>query len=255
MGRDFPISTVPGEGGPVRRVFFRCGACDVTTSLSQFWCGSSREEAIAAFLHKRGWLVGRSPEADRCPDCARAWRLEVSARIQKRAEQSSKDRAFQTFLSEQILSSAVEDPKLNLTVIQMAKATKAASAPACAEDSSPVGTPAGPDKDARRLIYAEIDVAWLDDSKGYAGGATDRTIAAKLGVPVAWVADVREFAFGPVMMNEELAAFAADHATLVETVAALEGRHADLARELDAARKSLAAITRRAEPILKTVRP
>lgn len=47
-----------------------------------------------------------------------------------------------------------------------------------------------------RLVLLKIDEVYLDENIGYSRGWTDRKVAEDLGVPVAWVAEVRDKHFG-----------------------------------------------------------
>lgn len=56
-------------------------------------------------------------------------------------------------------------------------------------------------KEDRRLIFAKIDEVYLD--KSYSKDWTDKKVAIDLGVPVAWVARIREENFGPEGIGDE----------------------------------------------------
>lgn len=58
-------------------------------------------------------------------------------------------------------------------------------------------------KEDGRVIFAKISDVYLDESKGYSAGWTDKRVAEDLGVPSAWVREVREQWFGKEGMNEE----------------------------------------------------
>jgi hypothetical protein len=52
-------------------------------------------------------------------------------------------------------------------------------------------------KEDRRIIFAEIDTHYLDETTGYATDYNDKRIADGLKVPLAWVRTIREENFGP----------------------------------------------------------
>lgn len=56
----------------------------------------------------------------------------------------------------------------------------------------------------RRLIFREIDDSYEDSNSRYVSGITDKTIADKLKVPWAWVAQIREDNFGPAGPDPKL---------------------------------------------------
>jgi hypothetical protein len=52
-------------------------------------------------------------------------------------------------------------------------------------------------KEDRRIIFSEIDMHYLDETRGYATNYDDKRIAEGLKVPQAWVRTIREENFGP----------------------------------------------------------
>lgn len=51
-------------------------------------------------------------------------------------------------------------------------------------------------KDDRRVIFAKINDVYLDERSGYSRGWSDKRVAEDLGVPLAWVSQIRERDFG-----------------------------------------------------------
>lgn len=258
MARDFPVTTEAAEGGSRQVVIVSCGTCDVRAVLSAHWQGPDRTDQISRHLRKRGWLMGKRPTGDRCPDCARLHRRYVRNDPECGVRFSSQD-AFNRAIEQAIDRGDETDPagvaNDSRIIMDMKSKSRTKTMDVSADPAPAADPPAAPDRESRRLIHAEIDVVWLDDRKGYAGGATDRSIAEKLGVPVAWVAEVREFAFGPCMINEDLEAFRAELASATEQMAAVQAEQEALSRQVEAAKSALAALARRAEPLLKAVRP
>jgi hypothetical protein len=70
--------------------------------------------------------------------------------------------------------------------------------------------PREPTQTDLRRIMREIDDNWDEPKAQYAGSATDQSIADKLKVPRAWVADERKRAFGDSQRNEALDRLIAD---------------------------------------------
>ena len=58
-------------------------------------------------------------------------------------------------------------------------------------------------KEDRRVIFAKINDVYLDEQSGYSKGWTDQKVADDLGVPVAWVAEIRERDFGKELNETE----------------------------------------------------
>ncbi|MGH2343395.1 hypothetical protein ACRC7T_18170 [Segnochrobactraceae bacterium EtOH-i3] len=232
MAREFaPVPVPPPAGGLRKMIVVTCGACGESVEISPQWQTHTRVEAISNHLRRRGWTVGRNKAgADRCPACAKMPRKAASLRC----------------------DAAPAPPS---PIPCQSTATEAPTIMATDKPAAPAAEPRQPDRESRRLIHAEIETHWLDDAKGYAWQETDLTIARRLGVPPAWVAEVREFSFGPIMVNEDIAAFGREHKAISDQIVEMAKAHLSLAKQIEDARASLGALTRRAEPILKAVRP
>lgn len=109
--------------------------------------------------------------------------------------------------------------------------------------------PRAPTREDNKIIHAKISEVWGGDDVGYLGDWTDEKIAKDLGVPRAWVTDIRVDWFGDVKSNEELRKEITDlTAKLVtaseayERMAALANRHKS---EIDDMRKQLDKIAKK----------
>lgn len=99
-------------------------------------------------------------------------------------------------------------------------------------------------RDDRRIIFAKIDEIYIDEKQGYVAPWTDAAVAQDLGVPRAWVKQVRDEMFGPegsnAMFDEyqtqlravlrELGELKSEH---VAAVKSFTDRHASLTGRLD----------------------
>lgn len=232
MARAFPHTSRLKEGGWRTCIIIKCGKCGGEHELSAHWKvakGGDTNDAISTHMRKGGWVIGPSPEGDRCPDCAGALRV-------RRKPKNTSD----------LMATVFADPEPK---IMTAQKTDAAKVPVAAEP------PPKPDRESRRLIHAEIETNWLDERKGYAGGESDATIARRLGVPPAWVAEVREFSFGSVGANEDIAALEREHKTLLAQADAIALRQNALVKDTADLKDAVAALSKRAAVILKAVSP
>jgi hypothetical protein len=97
----------------------------------------------------------------------------------------------------------------------------------------------------RRVIYEKMNEVYLDD-KGYAPPWTDETLAKDLGVPRAWVMQIREEMFGPLASNSNI-----DDAVKAARELAVElKKHTEQASKLDSA---AATMLKQLETIIKAV--
>ena len=62
-------------------------------------------------------------------------------------------------------------------------------------------------REDRRIVFEKLNGVYLDEKRGYDTGWSDHKVAIDLGVPRAWVEQVREEMFGPVNSNPEIQEF------------------------------------------------
>jgi len=130
----------------------------------------SAHDALPKVFGQKGWTVGTSAKHDRCPKCSR-----------KRAGR----------------------PPAERKVIPMTQATGFLAGPSSSPKSPPsthIHAPQPPDvmsREDRRVVFAKLQEVYISEEVGYDDGWDDQKVATDLGVPVAWVADVREPNFGP----------------------------------------------------------
>lgn len=62
-------------------------------------------------------------------------------------------------------------------------------------------------REDRRIIFQKLDEVYLDDKRGYDNGWSDQRVATDLGVPRAWVEELRRENFGDVAGNDEAKQF------------------------------------------------
>lgn len=109
------------------------------------------------------------------------------------------------------------------------------------EPKAPKTEPRTATLEDRKRIREKVAEHYLDN--GYEPPWTDKLIAESLKYPVAWIAEVREFAFGPEGSNEALDKLMGDMRAFVETWREIEPfkKQVDalcsMAEEIEAARK------------------
>lgn len=127
--------------------------------------GAVSHTHAAQVFRNRGWIVGGGPRADRCPDCVRKMH-EPKVNGEHKTEQQI----------EQKIEPVAEAPK--------------------DRDIS---------REERRIIFAKLNDVYADENTGYRKDWTDAKVATDLGVPVEWVAQVRDENFGPERNAAEVA--------------------------------------------------
>lgn len=79
-------------------------------------------------------------------------------------------------------------------------------------------------RDDGRVIFAKLEDVYDTNRAGYRSGWTDQKLATDLGVPRAWVEQVRKQFFGPEGGNPEIAAALAEAKALVDEARPLLAR-------------------------------
>jgi hypothetical protein len=210
----FDAAQVVIDGRPLRAcriVCARCGATDVARINTQRYSNDrdadKRDDRQASRKFKAmGWKIGADPGRHRCPKCLES-ETPAAPPLQKPPARKEKPMGA------------------TVTNLPNANAPKEMSI----ED--------------RRVIFEKLNEVYVDKDAGYADDWTDKTVAKDLGVPPAWVTQVRDQFFGPVASNPKIDEQMAQAATLAEelkkTAAALltvagdiEGRLADIQKRV-----------------------
>jgi len=192
----FEVCTVPVGGLQKRGVKAKCGYCDRTES---FHVNTARshgddddhvERNIAAKFEKLGWKIGKTAVQHRCPSCFAALK---SANARK-----SKENGDNKVVP--INAPVPMDPVSLVVAVEPTESRR-------------------PTREERRIIYNTIDGKYVSETSGYSAGWTDKKIAIDLGVPVEWVAEIRDENFGP-NTNEVTVSLLTDARSLLEELRA-----------------------------------
>jgi hypothetical protein len=103
-------------------------------------------------------------------------------------------------------------------------------------------------RDDRRIVFEKLNDVYLDEKQGYSPPWTDEKVSVDLGVPRAWVTNVREEMFGPVGSNSDIEAAIK---SACELVVEMKKGNEQIAKLMSSA----ATIEKRLDQIIKAVRP
>jgi hypothetical protein len=210
-------------GKRVRGLKATCGKCSavIKTHVNSMSNGGghSADRLDEQFCTRRfvahGWFIGTTPGKHRCPVCVKT-------------NNSAKPFAKLEKLKEQI---AMPPP------------AEAAEAP---REMS---------RDDRRLIFAKLNEVYADPKTGYSAHWTDKLVATDLGVPRAWITEIREDMFGPEGGNLQITNAMADARRLLAEVAVLQQQVGPLVAEAKRIETLSGEINKRLAGIEKAVRP
>lgn len=73
-------------------------------------------------------------------------------------------------------------------------------------------------RDDKRIVFEKLNEVYVDEKTGYGPGWTDAKVASDLGVPRAWVKQIRDEMFGPEGSNEEIRATITEAQTLLNDI-------------------------------------
>nr|WP_249787275.1 hypothetical protein [Bradyrhizobium sp. BRP23] len=162
---------------------------------------------IARKLEAKGWRVGRSHGAHRCPRCLGAAKFSAI----RKAKQMPNENAM--------------GDKLKIVKDNMRVMTR--------ED--------------RRIIFEKLNEVYVNDKVGYGDGWTDEKVANDLGIPRAWVKLIRDENFGDEVGNENIREQIKEARELLAQIKAIEPRISEAQRLIavaDKVEKSLAEIAK-----------
>lgn len=169
------------ERGGVALLAYRiaCATCGAVAYFALKRGGALRPpRAIIIHFEKEGWFVGASPRKDACP-------------IHRRADRPARATC------EEVITMPVKGKPLELV----------------ADHAPQAEAPRAPTLDERRLINLKLVECYSDG--GYLTPWTDQRVADDLGVPRAWVTEIREGFYGPEGSNPLYDQFLAAQAEIV----------------------------------------
>ena len=209
----FDICSVQVAGQSKRGARTICGHCKETavTAVNTLKDGAADddderlEKIITGKFEKLGWKIGKQRSKHRCPKCFTA--IKISA-VRK------------SNMKHDLLSTT----KLSLPVTPKGNGTEP--------------LPRTMTRDERRIIFEKINEVYVGEKVGYSDSWDDEKVSKDLGVPRAWVSNIREDMFGPDVNEatqkqlEELKGFSEELAAILITVQALSAKIQQFERAL-----------------------
>ena len=265
--RQFAKVTIRDEGQVAQRYRLTCGSCGCGEALGQMNFGDDvAQEQVPQKFEAKGWAVGKRQDGrdDRCPSCVNRdqERRRAAANYPVRRSNADKQRDVKGLIQDEINKAEGERlrarelarragvspqtvcnwmPRVieNQECVPMSQPK-----PALVSQTTPIAAvadkPRQPTRDERRVITSKLEDVYLDEKAGYSVGWNDARVASDLGVPRAWVSEVREFSFGPGMSEEleralsEARAVAVEAAEFRKAMDALTARGAEILKRADA---------------------
>ena len=205
--------------GGVRITCTECGA-EETANAKSIAHAQCAKLSMKKFRDK-GWFIGKNRNHDLCPDC------------------NAKTRKPRTIT----LTIHQPQPVIEDTV------TTNTSTPS--DNAIIVSTPREMTREDRRIVLSKLNDVYLDERLGYDKGWSDKKVAQDLGVPQAWVAQLRDENFGPDNSNEEARALVELTQRLTSDVAEFKARFDALMVDRDALVRRMSDLERMAARIEK----
>jgi hypothetical protein len=109
-------------------------------------------------------------------------------------------------------------------------------------------------RDDRRIVFEKLNEVYVDEKVGYGPGWTDSKVATDLGVPRAWVKQVRDEMFGPEGSNEEIRATINEAQTLLNDIRVVSNAIAEASGPLKALLDKAEQIDKRVRQIQQELR-
>lgn len=207
-----------------------CGATDVRANQN---CSPiTARDILSRRFAENGWQVHARKRKHLCPDCLGQRKIVPASTPAVPAEESPEPMNKPVMNNAVLPMSHLRVPMPPVPPAPIFRLAKAAPAPEPAPEPAPAPEPVvelatlqPPRKstlDERKIINSKLMDVYGDAS--YSRGWSDERVAKDLGVPRAWVAEVRDAFFGPDLDEE---AAAAETAAL-KALKYAEKAHADL---------------------------
>lgn len=171
---------------------------------------SDREDETMKMAHRAGWDTWKGPRKSFCPECSATRAAAEAAKRQRRTAPTPARIHREPQMTKAVIPPAPAPVAANLGSLGAALVDAAAKPPAqVAEQPRTMGF------DEKRIIIAKLQDVYVDHKTGYDRGWSDKRVAEDLGVPRAWVAEVRETNFGPARDNDEVREVLAEARTVL----------------------------------------
>jgi hypothetical protein len=102
----------------------------------------------------------------------------------------------------------------------------------------------GMSREDKRIVFQKISEVYVGEQAGYQPPWTDELVARDLGVPRAWVAEIREEMFGPLASNSDIDDAVKAAQTLTNEMVAIRERSEELGRQAETMLKRLGSIVK-----------
>lgn len=206
--REFKPVSKMHEGKVLKGARIECSKCDASQEYFNYQ-GTVSEEHLPKEFARRGWLVGKNDRTDQCPSCLAKLRGPKIVKPEPKKEPVPMlSAAPKAEVTKPVLN--ISSPPKVPSEIRMDQPTPIVQPQMPVEQALPklkndaaeeakkflAGTHLRPmDKADRRIVFAKLNEVYGDDM--YLEDWIDQKVAEDLGVPVEWVAEVREGDFGP----------------------------------------------------------
>ena len=207
--------------GDRRKNTFSITCCECAKTdhfVASSYSGLMASEVVARHFAAKGWDVGKRPSHDVCPACQQAARHRRRAKLSVVPDAPAAPVGALSFIP-----APKEEPQPMTFVAQKNPLTPG---PLSADP------PRQMSREDKRLVYGKIDEHYLDEVRGYDSGWTDERIAKDLGVPRAWVSNVRAEMFGEAEGNGEIRRLLAEVIELKAQGVALMERANEIQKEI-----------------------
>lgn len=151
------------------------------------------QEIVLKKFQQKNWEIGRDRNNDVCPDCL------ASRRHRKQREEKMHDRNSVVAGAMERLQGLAQKPNYETVARHPEKVIEATVPKQVVEVEA-----RKMEVDERRVVFTKLNDVWAGGDIGYSAPWTDAAVAKDLGVPLAWVVEVRSQLFGEVRDNQEI---------------------------------------------------
>lgn len=168
--RIFPIRTIRPQQDIAghSEQFISCSRCPATDTVRITKSLGYPPEALVKRFAGRGWSMGSVRAKDVCPECMKQARLKRIKPLNNVVPITPEPEPEEIMVANPNPPVAISDPVLRK-----------------------------PSREDNRNIMDSLNIHYDENRKCYGRGESDKTIAAKLNIPWAWVSKIREEFFGP----------------------------------------------------------
>lgn len=212
------------DGFPRTVARVKCSRCSNVLDV-KILTGDNHIDLVAKHAFRNGWVFNKNTARKcACPSCYLGRHPVDPDPLSGDLAEGSDAVTHPIEIADMVIASMPSAPPPTSIATAMTRAIQEKAMTPTRPFAPITDKPRGPTPEQKMKIREFLDGNYDEKLKGYLDEHTDETAAMVLGVPLAWVRDLREFAYGPIECDPEIVDLRRDMDKAMREMIALNDR-------------------------------